>query len=252
MSKEALLEARNISKTFGKHQVLDDVSLSVNPKQIVTLIGPNGAGKTTLVRIALALISADEGSVVKKPKLRLGYMPQKLYIESTLPLTVKRFLQLGQKVLRKEINEIEKKLSRMHIHHLYNQQITSLSSGELQRVLLARALLRNPELLVLDEPARGVDLSGQSELYELISSVKEEQGCGVLMISHDLNLVMSSTDEVACLNKHVCCHGRPDSVSNDPAYLKLFGAREDNISVYKHQHSHSHDLKRNILPVAGK
>ena len=106
MSKEALLEARNISKTFGKHQVLDDVSLSVNPKQIVTLIGPNGAGKTTLVRIALALISADEGSVVKKPKLRLGYMPQKLYIESTLPLTVKRFLQLGQKVLRKEINEI--------------------------------------------------------------------------------------------------------------------------------------------------
>ena len=222
MSKEALLEARNISKTFGKHQVLDDVILSVNPKQIVTLIGPNGAGKTTLVLIALALISADEGSVLKKPKLRLGYMPQKLYIESTLPLTVKRFLQLGQKVLRKEINEIEKKLSRMQIHHLYNQQITSLSSGELQRVLLARALLRNPELLVLDEPARGVDLSGQSELYELISSVKDEQGCGVLMISHDLNLVMSSTDEVVCLNKHVCCHGRPDSVSKDPAYLKLF------------------------------
>ena len=248
MSEEALLTTKNIFKTFGEHRVLDDVSLSVKPRQIVTLIGPNGAGKTTLVRIALALISADKGSVIKKSKLRLGYMPQKLNIEPALPLTVRRFLQLGQKKLRKEINEIEKKLLKIQIRHLYNQQIGNLSSGELQRVLLARALLRNPELLVLDEPAQGVDLNGQSELYDLISTVKDEQGCGVLMVSHDLNLVMSTTDEVICLNKHVCCHGRPDAISNDPAYLGLFGAVEKNIAVYTHRHSHNHDCSGKILP----
>lgn len=235
-----LLAAKSINKDFAEKKILEDISLTIEEGQIVTLIGPNGAGKTTLVRIALGLLQPDSGHIYHRPALRIGYMPQRVHVEPTLPLTVNRFLQLAN---RRDKALLSRTLEELKIGHLAGQQLTAISGGELQRVLLARALLRKPELLILDEPAQGVDLAGQAELYQLISEISDRQGCGVLMISHDLHLVMSSTDEVICLNHHICCHGRPEHVTNDPAYLNLFGATaSQNLAVYTHHHDHDHGI----------
>ncbi|NKB34701.1 MAG: zinc ABC transporter ATP-binding protein ZnuC [Pseudomonadales bacterium] len=235
-----LIAAQGINKALNSRNILQGIDLEIEEGQIVTLIGPNGAGKTTLVRILLGLIAADTGAVHKRPNLRIGYMPQRVQLESTLPITVHRFLRLANPPSNKEI---EASLSQLNITHLAQQQVISISGGELQRVLLARALLRKPHLLILDEPAQGVDIAGQAELYELISEIRHENKCSVLMISHDLHLVMSSTDEVVCLNHHVCCHGKPDQVSTDPAFLELFGANvSTNLAVYTHHHNHEHDI----------
>lgn len=240
MSPDILLAASAINKEFAEKTILENISLSIEAGQIVTLIGPNGAGKTTLVRVALGLLQPDSGTIYRRPKLRIGYMPQKVHVEPTLPLTVNRFLQLAN---HRDKALLSSTLEDLQIGHLGTQQLVAISGGELQRVLLARALLRKPELLVLDEPAQGVDLAGQAELYQLISEISDTQGCGVLMISHDLHLVMSSTDEVICLNQHVCCHGKPEHVSNDPAYLSLFGASaSQNLAVYTHHHDHEHEI----------
>lgn len=243
-NSHALLSAHSIQKSFGERKVLQDVNLSIEPGQVVTLIGPNGAGKTTLVRIALGLMKADSGTIVRSPSLRIGYMPQKIHVEPTLPLTVIRFLQL---VGRNNSQLIEDILQQLQISHLVQHQLAAISGGELQRVLLARAMICKPQLLILDEPAQGVDLAGQAELYRLIGEMSSTQGCGVLMISHDLHLVMSTTDEVICLNHHVCCHGKPEHVSNDPAYLELFGASAaQSLAVYTHHHNHEHDITGNV------
>ncbi len=235
-----LLAARSINKDFAERKILENISLTIEEGQIVTLIGPNGAGKTTLVRIALGLLQPDSGSIYHRPKLRIGYMPQRVHVEPTLPLTVNRFLQLAN---RQDKALLSSTLKDLKIGHLEGQQLAAISGGELQRVLLARALLRKPELLILDEPAQGVDLAGQAELYQLISEISDRHGCGVLMISHDLHLVMSSTDEVICLNHHICCHGKPEHVTNDPAYLNLFGANASgNLAVYTHHHDHDHEI----------
>jgi zinc transport system ATP-binding protein len=235
-----LLAAKSINKDFADKQILENISLTIEEGQIVTLIGPNGAGKTTLVRIALGLLQPDSGSIYHRPALRIGYMPQRVHVEPTLPLTVNRFLQLAN---RQDKALLSSTLKDLKIGHLEGQQLTAISGGELQRVLLARALLRKPELLILDEPAQGVDLAGQAELYQLISEISDEHRCGVLMISHDLHLVMSSTDEVICLNHHICCHGKPEHVTNDPAYLNLFGASaSQNLAVYTHHHDHEHGI----------
>ncbi len=243
-SGSVLLAAKSINKDFAERKILENINLTINEGQIVTLIGPNGAGKTTLVRIALGLLQPDSGSIYHCPSLRIGYMPQRVYVEPTLPLTVIRFLQLAN---RHNGGLVSATLNKLKIDHLEEQQLTAISGGELQRVLLARALLRKPQLLILDEPAQGVDLAGQAELYQLISEISTQQGCGVLMISHDLHLVMSSTDEVICLNQHICCHGKPEYVSNDPAYLNLFGANASQIlAVYTHHHNHEHDIGGSI------
>ncbi|MDA1370895.1 MAG: zinc ABC transporter ATP-binding protein ZnuC [Proteobacteria bacterium] len=243
-NQNAFLTAKNVAKTFGDRLILQDVKITVGQGEVVTLIGPNGAGKTTLVRILLGLLTADSGSVERSPGLRIGYMPQRVNIEHTLPITVLRFLQLANSSNKAQIAET---LERLNIVSLQHQQLVAISGGELQRVLLARALLREPHLLVLDEPAQGVDLAGQAELYQLIGDIRSEQGCGVLMISHDLHLVMSATDEVICLNHHVCCHGKPEQVSNDPAFLDLFGDKvSPSLAVYAHNHNHEHDLTGDI------
>jgi zinc transport system ATP-binding protein len=237
---ESLLSANSICKKFGGRKVLQDISLSIGKGQIVTLIGPNGAGKTTLVRILLGLLKPDAGELSSIDSLRIGYMPQKVHIEATLPLTVQRFLRLANNSAPALLAAT---LDELNILHLQHHQLISISGGELQRVLLARALLRAPQLLILDEPAQGVDLAGQAELYQLIAEIRDRQGCGVLMISHDLHLVMSSTDEVICLNHHICCHGKPEHVSNDPAYLELFGMKAaENLAVYTHHHNHEHAI----------
>ncbi len=245
MDNSCLIKAENISIQFGDRQVLQNVSLTVKQGQVLTLIGPNGAGKTTLVRIILGLLKPQSGHLEKPKNLRIGYMPQKLHVEATMPITVRRFLELARHKSSAPISEI---LEEVQITHLMNHQLRSISGGEMQRVLLARALSQQPQLLVLDEPAQGVDVSGQAELYQLINDIRARHNCGVLMISHDLHLVMAKTDEVVCLNHHICCHGRPEQVSVDPSYLALFGKKEaKNLAVYTHNHNHHHDLTGEVV-----
>jgi zinc transport system ATP-binding protein len=234
---EPLVSVEHIFLRRSGRNVLDDASLSVAANEVVTLIGPNGAGKSTLIRVILGLVKPDSGVVQKWDKLRIGYMPQRITIDPSLPLTVERFLS----ILGSDRARLQHCLDLTGTGRLCKQPVQSLSGGELQRVLLARALYRDPQLLVLDEPVQGVDVSGQAALYRLIQRIKAETGCGVLMVSHDLHLVMAATDRVVCLNQHVCCEGSPDSVSNNPAFLQLFGEQSPDMAIYTHQHDHSHD-----------
>ena len=244
---DAMFRLDEIHVGVAKQAVLEGAQLQVHRGEIVTLIGPNGAGKTTLVRTVLGLLKPDSGTVWRKPKLRVGYMPQKLNVDPTLPLSVLRFLRLVPGVDR---GAALSALNEVGAGHVIDSPLQSVSGGEMQRVLLARALLREPELLVLDEPVQGVDVAGQAELYRLIGRLRERYGCGVLMVSHDLHLVMSATDQVVCLNRHVCCSGHPEQVSADPAFVELFGQDARSLAVYHHQHDHSHDLHGSV--VTGK
>lgn len=240
---EPLIKGRDLCLQFNNRHVLSQVSLALHPGEIVTLIGPNGAGKTSLVRIVLGLQKASAGTLERQANLRIGYMPQKMHIEPSLPLSVQRFLQLALN----DNKAIQESLILTGIGHLQHSPMHTLSGGETQRVLLARALLRKPDLLVLDEPVQGVDVAGQSQLYQLIADIRDQYGCGVLMVSHDLHLVMAATDTVICLNQHVCCHGHPASVTEDPAYLELFGqTAHSGIAVYTHHHDHQHDIHGDI------
>jgi len=241
-----LVEAKGISLKLNERQVLNQVDLTVYRREIVTLIGPNGAGKTTLIRAILGLLKPDSGEIRLQPGLRIGYMPQRLTLAENLPLSVGRFLRLAQQADRQRMLAVAKELE---ITHLLDNPMQSLSGGEHQRVLLARAMLCKPDLLVLDEPVQGVDITGQAELYAQISHIRESRNCGVLMISHDLHLVMAATDRVLCLNQHVCCTGHPEAVSQHPAYLELFGAPTSaRLAIYTHHHNHTHDIHGNVIP----
>lgn len=244
MKNNELIRGEQLSFSFQQQPILQNVSIAVRAGEIVTLIGPNGAGKTTLVRIMLGLLKPDQGQVHRSKALRLGYMPQKLSIDPNLPLSVERFLLLACKD-KKRITET---LKETGIEKLRQSPLTRISGGEMQRVLLARALLREPQLLVLDEPVQGVDIAGQTELYQLIGEIRNRYNCGVLMVSHDLHLVMSATDTVVCLNQHICCQGHPEAVSNDPEYLTLFGEQHaKSLALYAHNHDHNHDLHGNVV-----
>jgi len=239
---EPLIALKNVGVQIGSQAILSHIDLEVHPEEIVTLIGPNGAGKTTLVRVVLGLMKFS-GTRNLKPGIKVGYMPQKLEINPQLPITVKRFLKLGDT----DEKTLVKCMVETGIDTIIDHPMQSVSGGELQRILLARALMQNPDLLVLDEPAQGVDVIGQAEMYNLIHKIKTEQGCGVLMISHELHLVMAQTDRVICLNHHICCHGHPDHVSHDPAFIELFGKTiSENLAPYTHRHDHEHDLHGNI------
>jgi zinc transport system ATP-binding protein len=242
---QALLHLHAVNYHVGGRHVLHNVSLHLTRGQILTLIGPNGAGKTTLVKLALGLLTPTSGIVQRTAGLRIGYMPQRLHVDASLPITVQRFLQLVPGANQANIASALDQVGALRVQH---SRLQALSGGELQRVLLARALLGSPDLLVLDEPTQGVDLKGQAELYQLITQIRDNFQCGVLMVSHDLHLVMSATDEVICLNQHVCCHGHPEQVSNDPAYLELFGrAGVEAVAVYTHHHNHEHGLAGEIV-----
>ena len=238
-----LLRAEGVYLEDKKKSLLRDVNLSVSSGEIVTIIGPNGAGKTSLLNILLGLRSPSRGNVIRADKVVIGYMPQRLQLNPQLPMTVARFLSLAQSNTINFPATMDKALQKTGVSELTHASMHDLSGGEMQRVLLARAILRRPQLLVLDEPVQGVDVVGQSQLYQLISQLRDDLQCGVLMVSHDLHIVMAATDHVICLNQHVCCHGHPESVSNHPAYLELFGHSTDaNVAIYTHHHDHNHDI----------
>jgi zinc transport system ATP-binding protein len=241
---EVLAELSKVSVTLNDRLIVDRVSLSIKRGDIITIIGPNGAGKTTLIKTILGIQKATSGSISLQPDLVIGYVPQTLNLETTLPLSVERFMALGGC----DRQGCQQALARTGVAHLMAASVHHLSGGEKQRLLLARALARQPGLLVLDEPAQGVDINGQAALYDLVRQLRDELNCGVIMISHDLHLVMAATDKVICLNQHVCCSGFPEDISHDPAFIDTFGtAVAESLAVYHHHHNHRHDLHGNVI-----
>jgi zinc transport system ATP-binding protein len=235
----ALLQARAISVRLGGADVLRGVTLAIEPGEIVTILGPNGSGKSTLLRALLGILPLTSGQVSRRPGLRLGYVPQRLAVEASLPMTVRRFLSLPDRVVDAEARAA---LARVGVPDIGQAQMAGLSGGQFQRVLLARALLSKPDLLVLDEPTQGLDQPGEASFYRLIEEVRRETGVAVLMVSHDLHVVMAASDRVICLNHHICCEGSPRVVSNAPEYRALFGlGTQGALALYQHNHDHSHD-----------
>lgn len=235
-----LLSLDKIGYSISGRVLLSDVSFKLFPGEIMTLVGPNGAGKTTLLKIILGLKFPTSGAVTFSKKPQIGYMPQRLSIDTTLPLTVERFLRLSHEG-DVSINET---LRQVGARKLLNRSMHVLSGGEFQRVLLAKALLKKPNLLVLDEPGQGVDSPGQSTFYGLINDLRHQLGCAVLLVSHDLHFVHAASDQVICLNRHICCAGHPEEVQKNPEYLALFGeAFQKGLAPYTHKHDHSHDVE---------
>lgn len=243
----SLISARGLVIRRGGRALLSGVDLDVLKGEIVTIIGPNGAGKSTLVKLILGILKPDAGLIVKQPGLRIGYVPQRFEASRAIPMTVARFMTLGWDV---SAQAIEAALREAGVAHTARQQVTDLSGGETQRVLIARALLRAPDLLVLDEPASGVDYAGEAELYDLIGALRDQRGLGVLLVSHDLHVVMAKSNRVLCLNGHVCCAGKPEAVAINPDYQRLFGAEVARaLAPYHHHHDHRHDITGAALPV---
>ncbi|SET19912.1 zinc ABC transporter ATP-binding protein ZnuC [Thorsellia anophelis] len=241
---ESLLVLDKVSYQTNDKLILKNISLSLERKKILTLLGPNGAGKSTLVKLVLGLLQPSSGKIKFNGKVRIGFVPQKINPNKSLPIKVKGFLKLSPGASSEKINLL---LTKIGISYLAEQDLHKLSGGEMQRVLLVRALLNSPDLLVLDEPMQGVDVTGQAELYSLLKVLRIELNCAILLVSHDLHLVMAQTDYVLCLNQHICCHGTPEVVSAHPEYLSMFGIQSvDHLAIYKHSHDHCHELDGHI------
>lgn len=235
---ENLISLSGVGVRRGGRWLVEGVDLTIRRGEIVTLIGPNGSGKSTTARVATGVWQPSRGTVSRRDGLKIGYVPQKLAIDWTLPLTVNRLMTLTG---RHAEAAIAAALAAVEAGHLRAAAVQTLSGGEFQRVLLARAMIGKPDLLVLDEPVQGVDFSGEVALYDLIRAIRDETQCGVLLISHDLHVVMAQTDTVICLNGHVCCQGTPESVAQSPEYLSLFGSRgAQTLAIYQHRHDHTH------------
>ncbi|AGK59206.1 ABC transporter [Hyphomicrobium denitrificans 1NES1] len=246
-AEDALISARGLWLRRGGRDIVAGVDLDVRRGEIVTLIGPNGAGKTTLVRLVLGIEKPDSGLIVRPASTRIGYVPQRFEVDAAIPMTVQGFLGLGGSASTKEMGSALDEVGARRIEH---QQLSKLSGGETQRVLIARALLRQPNLLILDEPASGVDFAGEAELYELVEKLRDERDLGVLLVSHDLHVVMAKSDRVICLNGHVCCSGEPEHVSQHTEYARIFGQQgAAALSVYRHHHDHAHDLTGEPKPL---
>jgi zinc transport system ATP-binding protein len=235
----SLIEARNISVHHGGFPALENVSFAINRGEVVTVVGPNGSGKSTLLRTLLGVFGPSSGQIIKAPGLRIGYVPQKLPQDGTLPMTVRRFMSLPHRV---DDATARAALAETGAGGLEARQISALSGGQMQRVLLARAILNEPDLLMLDEPTQGLDQPGTAEFYHLIERLRDRHGCAVLLVSHDLHVVMSASDRVICLNGHICCEGAPTVVRDAPEYRALFGfGTQGTLALYQHEHDHSHD-----------
>ncbi|MBK8908869.1 MAG: zinc ABC transporter ATP-binding protein ZnuC [Rhodospirillales bacterium] len=242
-----LVVGEALTLRYGAATIVEGVDITLRRGEITTIIGPNGAGKTTLLKLVLGLVPPSAGRVRRRAGLRVGYLPQRLHVEAVLPMTVSRLMTL---TVRRSPAEVVAALAETGVAHLAAAAVQSLSGGELQRVLLGRALLANPDLLVLDEPVQGVDYAGEAALYELIGGLRRQRGCGILMVSHDIHVVMAATDHVLCLNRHVCCAGTPEAVGQHPEYVRLFGPRAaPALAVYTHHHDHAHDAAGDVVPL---
>ena len=245
----SLIRTQGVGVCVGSRRILRDVDLSVRRREIVTVVGPNGSGKTTLLKVLIGAQAPSEGVVVREAGLRIGYVPQRLAIDQAMPLTVARWLGLSGTSNKEKYLQIAEQVG---ISGLLQQQMVSLSGGEFQRALLAQSLLVRPDLLVLDEPTQGLDQPAVASFYRLIEDVREDLDCAVLMVSHDLHVVMRSSDHVICLNGHVCCQGTPTLVSAAPEYQALFGfGTEGALALYRHDHDHRHDHSEDASSDAG-
>ncbi|WP_407682098.1 metal ABC transporter ATP-binding protein [Pseudodonghicola flavimaris] len=234
-----LIAARDLTIRRGGHTILEHVDVEIAAGEIVTIVGPNGSGKSTFLKALIGALKPSSGSIERLPGLRIGYVPQKLAIDQSLPLTVRRFLGLPRRIGRREADAL---LARAGADHLADRQMVDLSGGQFQRVLLARALLETPQLLLLDEATQGLDQPGSAAFYRRIEEVRSELGCAVVMVSHDLHVVMAASDRVVCLNGHICCQGTPEIVADAPEYRALFGSgTKGTLALYRHEHSHDHD-----------
>ena len=226
-----LIKINDLNIQYGNKKVLQNFNLLLAQREIVTIVGPNGSGKTTLFKAIIGTAPIKTGTVELKPNLKIGYVPQQLNIDRSLPLTVDRFLRLTQ-------NKFKNTLKIVNIEDILNLQISNLSGGEMQRVLLASAILNRPDVLLLDEATRGLDQPGTAAFYRLVETIRKETGCAILMISHDLHVVMAASDRVICLNTHICCEGAPQAVARSPEYKALFGPDIDGaFALYQHSHS---------------
>jgi zinc transport system ATP-binding protein len=239
----SLIKVDNLGINLNDKLILKNINFEIFTKQIITIIGPNGAGKSTLLKAILGFIKPSFGQIISNPNLKIGYMPQKIFFPEQIPITVIKFLTLNNKFCIKSRIQLNPELN---IEHLLYKSIHTLSGGELQRVLLAKALLNQPNLLILDEPTKSIDVNGQAEFYKLCSNIQEKLNCAILMASHDLHIVMSNINSVICLNKHICCHGLPETVSQHKEFIKLFGANVNKLAFYTHHHDHQHSLDGKI------
>ena len=230
-----LLTVEHLDVALGGQRILEEVHLTLERGEIVTIVGPNGSGKTTLLRSIIGSLPPSRGSIAKAPGLTIGYVPQRLHLDATLPMTVSRLMGLPR---RHSAREIDQALARAGVTEQANSQISNLSGGQFQRVLLARALLESPDLLILDEATQGLDHRGTADFYRQLEQVRQELGCGVLMVSHELHVVMRASDRVICLNRSVCCAGTPERVAASPEYQAMFGHdSQDALALYRHHHS---------------
>lgn len=234
----SLISLQSLSVKFGRNTVMRDVNLSVDAGEIVTIVGPNGSGKSTLLRTMIGAINPDTGSVVKKLGLKIGYVPQKLQLDPTLPMTVQRFMGLPLRVAGQKIKTA---LENANVAGLAGRQMSDLSGGQFQRVLLARAILHDPDILLLDEATQGLDQPGSAAFYRQIADLRDRLGCAIVMVSHELHVVMAASDRVICVNGHICCEGRPEAVASAPEYRALFGSGTGGaLALYRHEHAHHH------------
>ena len=235
----SLVTCQGLAVSLGGKPVLHHVDFNLDAGEIVTVVGPNGSGKSTLLRAIIGAVRPDSGTLTLKPGLRIGYVPQKLQIDGTLPLTARRFLDVPRRISNAKAREI---FDRVDAADLADRPLSGHSGGQLQRVLLARALIGDPEVLLLDEPTQGLDQPGSAAFYRLIEEVRRDIGCAILMVSHELHVVMAASDRVICLNGHVCCHGTPEHVASAPEYRALFGSgTQGALALYRHEHDHGHD-----------
>ena len=229
----------NTGLRLNGQQILSQISLEIKKGEITTLIGPNGGGKTSIARLLLGVLAPTSGQVKKDSNIKIGYMPQKIEIDKTLPLTVEDFIKLSTYKIKLEDDYIQSLILRLKLKDILQKQIHDLSGGQLQKTLFLRSIINHPDLLALDEPTQYMDISATEEFYQIIDEIRRANNCAILLISHDLYMVMQKTDLVFCVNHHICCHGSPESINQHPEYLSLFGNRSV-LGVYQHHHDHKH------------